>query len=48
MVRVMVVLVMVVRRLDVHQLRRNAGEILVLLLELHSPILEPNLNLSLG
>lgn len=34
--------------LHVHQLGRDAGEVFVLLLEFHAPILEPNLDLPLG
>jgi len=49
--RSMVVVVVVVARparLDAHQLRGNARKVFVLLFELHSPVLEPDLDLPLG
>jgi hypothetical protein len=48
MVVSVVVMVVVVWRLDVHELRRDSSEILVLLLEFHSTILEPDLDLPLS
>jgi len=47
-VLVLVVLLLLLVGLNAHELRRDAGKILVLLLELHPPILEPNLYLPLG
>lgn len=46
-VRMMVVMRMVVALNGVHQLGRKPCEVFVLLFELHAPILEPNLDLSL-
>lgn len=51
MMMMLVVLMMMMIQmmgLNVHELRREASKVFVLLLELHPPVLEPDFDLALG